>query len=299
MQESRKTATPRRASVRSANHGGRGAGNAHGALHSGHGPDEQTMDQSTTQVTLTGTVRLVSPWGSASAQDLGGRQPRLVFAYLTMHLGTPVTHEVLARHLWPEGAPTTWPAALRGLVTRVRRFLQQAGIDDDGALAGATGCYVLQLPPPTVVDVELAARAAILGEGSRSDAEQARTHLLTALDVSSREFLPGVTGPWVDDQREALRATRLRALRVMAQIHLDQGDHDRALRAARDAMRLAPSREETWRLLIRVLDASGERAEALRTYEQCRAALADELGIDPSPPTTELYLQLLGGHHRP
>lgn len=296
MQETRNTALsgPARMSLRTTV--GDGAGNAHGALHSGPGSNEQTMGECTTQVALTGTVRLVSPWGSATAQDLGGRQPRLVFAYLATHLDTPVSHEVLARHLWPEGTPTTWPAALRGIVTRVRRFLQQAGIDD-GALTGADGCYVLQLPPPTVVDVELAVRAAILGEGSRSDADQARPHLLTALDVTSREFLPGVTGLWVDDQREALRATRLRALRAMAQIHLDQGDHDRALRAARDAMKLAPSREETWRLLIRVLDASGERAEALRTYEQCRAALADELGVDPSPPTTELYLQLLGGPH--
>ena len=39
--------------------------------------------------------------------------------------------------------------------------------------------------------------------------------------------------------------------------------------------------------------AQGNRAEALRVYQQCRQLLADELGIDPSPETEALYLELL------
>ena len=37
----------------------------------------------------------------------------------------------------------------------------------------------------------------------------------------------------------------------------------------------------------------GYRAEALRVYHRCRALLGEELGIDPSPETESLYLELL------
>jgi DNA-binding SARP family transcriptional activator len=44
---------------------------------------------------------------------------------------------------------------------------------------------------------------------------------------------------------------------------------------------------------MRALAAEGNSAEALGTYEQLRRALAEELGIDPSPPTRERYQSLL------
>ena len=40
--------------------------------------------------------------------------------------------------------------------------------------------------------------------------------------------------------------------------------------------------------------AAGNRAEALRVYEQCRQLLATELGAYPSPETESIYRELLG-----
>jgi DNA-binding SARP family transcriptional activator len=45
--------------------------------------------------------------------------------------------------------------------------------------------------------------------------------------------------------------------------------------------------------LMRAYAAAGNRAEALRTYEQCRTLLTEEVGIDPAPETHGLYLHLL------
>ncbi|RSS83396.1 bacterial transcriptional activator domain-containing protein, partial [Streptomyces sp. WAC06614] len=38
---------------------------------------------------------------------------------------------------------------------------------------------------------------------------------------------------------------------------------------------------------------AGNRAEALRSYQQLREVLAEELGIDPAPETEAAYLELL------
>ena len=44
---------------------------------------------------------------------------------------------------------------------------------------------------------------------------------------------------------------------------------------------------------MRALAATGDRAGALRAYENCRVTLADELGADPAAETEALYVQIL------
>jgi DNA-binding SARP family transcriptional activator len=63
--------------------------------------------------------------------------------------------------------------------------------------------------------------------------------------------------------------------------------------AAEEAVALEPFRETGYRQLMRAHAAGGNRAEALRAFQRCRALLADELGVDPSPETEAAYLQLL------
>nr|WP_259317020.1 BTAD domain-containing putative transcriptional regulator [Kitasatospora xanthocidica] len=58
-------------------------------------------------------------------------------------------------------------------------------------------------------------------------------------------------------------------------------------------MRRAPFRESAYRCRMEALAASGNRAEALRCYQQLRQVLAEELGIDPAAETQELYLAML------
>jgi DNA-binding SARP family transcriptional activator len=46
--------------------------------------------------------------------------------------------------------------------------------------------------------------------------------------------------------------------------------------------------------LMRLHIGRGNRAEALRAYEQCRAILAHDLGVTPSPQTKAVYREVLG-----
>lgn len=243
---------------------------------------------------LLGSVRLSTRSGAVHEEALGGRQSRVVFVYLTLNRAKPVPSDELAEALWADDPPASWNAALRGIVTRVRRFLAQAGLDER-TLTGADGCYRLRLPEGTWVDVEEAVRAALAAEQRfDQDLDAARASALAALELTEQPLLPGLSGAWLDERRDGLQQARVRALRALARIHLASGDPDRAVRAARDAIALAPVQEENHRMLMRALDANGERGEALRVFEQCRTLLADELGVDPSPGTTALYLELLG-----
>jgi len=52
------------------------------------------------------------------------------------------------------------------------------------------------------------------------------------------------------------------------------------------------ARERTHRRMMRLYYLLGDRAEALRQYERCAAALEEELGISPSKSTTAIYRQI-------
>ena len=64
--------------------------------------------------------------------------------------------------------------------------------------------------------------------------------------------------------------------------------------AARESVALEPFREVGYQRLMRVHVALGNRADALRVYEDCRALLARELGAEPSPETQAVYKEVRG-----
>ena len=76
-------------------------------------------------------------------------------------------------------------------------------------------------------------------------------------------------------------------------MNIGGGELDTAERAARALVREQPFRETGWRLLMRVLDARGNRAEALKVYDELRGLLRDELGTAPSSATQALHGELL------
>ncbi len=60
------------------------------------------------------------------------------------------------------------------------------------------------------------------------------------------------------------------------------GDHHRAALAGQRAVAASPLDERAHRILIEALRRGGDRAAVVRAYENCRALLAEHLGVDPA-----------------
>jgi DNA-binding SARP family transcriptional activator len=67
-----------------------------------------------------------------------------------------------------------------------------------------------------------------------------------------------------------------------------------ALMHAREAVRLEPYRESSYRRLMRMLDRKGDRAEAVRVYLEFGRLLKQDLGVSPSDETVALYREIAG-----
>jgi SARP family transcriptional regulator, regulator of embCAB operon len=244
---------------------------------------------------LTGRLTLETPAGTLPAEDLPGRQGLRVLTYLALATGRPVPRDELAAAVWSADPPPARDNALSALLSKIRAKLAALGLPA-ATLGSAAGCHELRLPAGSWLDVEVAWNRLDRAEGAlrRRDPDSAWSDATVACSVLQRPLLPGEEGPWLDRERDRLREGQVRALQVVASAWAERGHGVAAVRAARNAIALAPFRESLHRTLIRAYVVAGDRAEAVRSYERLRVMLREELGIDPAPETERAYLAAMG-----
>jgi peptide/nickel transport system substrate-binding protein len=247
------------------------------------------------RVSLLGRVAVEADGVMLDDGKLAGRQGRLVFTYLIAERGRPVPREELAEALWGSEPPATWDKALTVIASKLRSALTDAGVDGGAALTSAFGCYRLDLPEGSRVDLIDAADTADAAEQALAlgELEEARAGAAPVVGLLRLPFLPGEDGAWVEARRRELADVQSRALNVLAEASLRLGDAPEAAKWAEQAIALEPFREAGYRRLMEAHAAAGNRAEALQVYERCRLLLAEELGAYPSPETESIYRRLL------
>jgi DNA-binding SARP family transcriptional activator len=246
-------------------------------------------DNPSTRIQLCGRLA-VELAGRELTAKLPGGQARVLFTYLIVTRALPSRRDQLIEALWPSRAPAGADAALSALLSRLRSTL------GTGVLCGR-GEIHLSLPPEAWVDLEAAEEAIHRAEAAVAQQEWARGWgpSLIALFTARRGFLAGEDLPWAEEHRRRLDEIRLAALECYAAVALGVGGSELAPgeRSARELVTLAPYRERGHALLMEILTARGNSAEALRIYETLRQRLRDELGATPAPELRELQQRLL------
>jgi DNA-binding SARP family transcriptional activator len=246
-------------------------------------------DNLSTRIQLCGRLA-VELAGRELTLKLPAGQARTLFTYLTVTRALPAGRDELVEALWPYRAPAGADAALSALLSRLRSVL---GGD---VLCGRSEIQ-LRLPHDAWIDLEAAEEAIHRAEAAVAQEDWARGWgpALVALFTARRGFLPREDLPWAEEHRRRLEEIRVAALECYAAVALGVGGSELAPgeRVARELVALAPYRERGHALLMEILVARGNGAEALRVYEQLRRWLRDELGASPTPELRELQERLL------
>jgi DNA-binding SARP family transcriptional activator len=248
------------------------------------------------RIYLTGEVAVERSERLLRDADLAGRQGRLALVYLVAERERAVTQSELAELLWPNSLPPSWPVALSAVISKLRHKLGTLGLGRDQIIANAFRCYQFRPPADTWIDLEAAAEAVHQAEGAvlANQPQAAYGPSLIATTIARRPFLVGEDAPWVMTRRERLRDILVRALDCRVEALVWNGELALAQDQARAAVELEPFRESGYRRLMQVLVRRGDRAEAVRVYQDCRRRLADELGVSPSDETESLLRALIG-----
>jgi len=221
--------------------------------------------------------------------EVPGARLRGLLIALALEPGRVVPKATLVDWIWGERPPADAANALQRLASRLRKVLPE------GLVEGQPGGYRLTVAPDAVD----ALRFERLLTQARQEQGPGRVRLLReALALWRGAAMQDVA--LEDSEAFGAAATRLEALRLTAmedrfEVEVGLGQGGAVVAELTDAVAAHPLRERLVAALMRALVAAGRDSEALFTYERTREALADALGVDPSPELSALHVALLRG----
>jgi DNA-binding SARP family transcriptional activator len=226
-------------------------------------------------------------YGGVPLSPLASARATSLLAYLLLHQKSPQSRQRLAFLFWPDSAEPQAQTNLRHVLHNLRRVLP----DPDRFLDVTPRTLQWRVDTPCWLDV--AAFEAALARAGREAADGGLAALQEAVELYTGDLLEGCYEEWLLGERERLRQRYVEALERLTDVLEARRDYSKAILYAERLLRQEPLHEGTYRLLMRLHDARGDRARALRVYHVCAATLECELGVEPSTPTREAYEALL------
>ncbi len=100
---------------------------------------------------------------------------------------------------------------------------------------------------------------------------------------------------WQSFQSRRLQQELLNILEKLASYHSLQGEFEAAIRYLQRCLSVDVLQERAHVKLMQAFAQSGQKAEAIRQYQQCKKILDRELGVSPQPETNALYSLIYNG----
>jgi DNA-binding SARP family transcriptional activator/tetratricopeptide (TPR) repeat protein len=226
------------------------------------------------------------------ALDVGHARQRAVLAVLLLDLGHIVPADRLIDRIWDQEPPASARNVLSGHLARLKSAL--ASVPDAAvSLRRRGGGYQLRAEPERV-DLHRF-RGLVAAARAAGDDDKSAQLLRQALDLWRGQALADLRSPWLDAMRSSLEAERTATARDLADIRLRLGEHHTLAAELASEAAAAPADERLIGQLMLALYRCGQKADALRWFEQARRRLAVELGADPAPQLQALHQQILRG----
>lgn len=193
--------------------------------------------------------------------------------------------EKLVYDLWGEQPPRTATTALQNAVSQLRKLL-----GSDRVVTKPPG-YLLRVEPE---EFDLTRFERLVAAARAANAE-ARSRLLRgALELWSGPPLADFTyEAFAQGEIRRLEEFQTTVLEDRIEADLELGRHGDVVGELEALVAEHPLRERLRGQLMLALYRSGRQADALGVYQEGRAALVEELGIEPSPELQRLHSAIL------
>jgi DNA-binding SARP family transcriptional activator len=207
------------------------------------------------------------------------RKSRALLYYLAAH-PQPVSRRQVLGLLWPDHAPATARHNLRTTLYSLRQALgfHLAAEDERLALTGA-------------VEVDVRELVRVMEAGEPNEAR-----LTAALAHYQGDFLADFDLPdapeyenWIAVERERYRRLAINGFHLLSRRREAAGDYAAARQSLAQALAIDPFQEDLQRAALRLDYLAGDRAGAIRRFEELRRMLDEEMGVPPMAETRALY----------
>lgn len=204
-----------------------------------------------------------------------------LLAFLLLHAEQPITRETLAFTLWPDETESNARANVRRHLHHLAHALPPAHNDTPWLLLDAK---TAQWNPHSDYWLDVSAFEQLSAHSDR---------LAEAVALYSGDLLENVYDDWLFYPREQLRTRFFSTLNQLILRCRAERNYAHALAYTRHLLAHDPLREDTVRLWMALCYETGDRAGALREYEQFARRLRQELAVEPMPETIALYESII------
>ncbi len=227
--------------------------------------------------------------------SLEARKVQELFCYMLLHRGRAHSREHLASLLWCDKPTPQARKYLRQALWQLQAGLESAGeqaverklvVEDDWVTMSRDSSFW--------VDAALFEQSYLLCKGrpGRDLTPDMVQALQMAIQLYRGDLLEGWYQEWCLFERERYQGQYLVMLDKMLDYCEAACDYEGGLAYGERVLRCDRARERTHRRLMRLHWLLGDRTAALRQYDRCVAALAEELDVKPSARTLDLVQQI-------
>lgn len=217
-----------------------------------------------------------------SVVSVGGGRERALLALMLTSPNVAVPTDALIADVWGVHAPEAPAHALQVHVSRLRKAFREFG--SDAAILTQSRGYLLRIDERTIDAVQfdsllVRARELVSLQQGVAAAKAFRDALALWRGPALYEVADGTIA---GAEAARLEQARLGAIEDRIEADMLCGLHSDVVSELDHLTRAHPFRERLWSLRLLALYRAGRQVEALRTYQDIRRILADELGLEPS-----------------
>lgn len=263
-----------------------GDGPADGELHNnGHGVLE---------ILILGRVSLFCGQERLALRSV---REQAILGLLALQGDHGVSRSALVDALWGDESPAAAVGMVQGCISRLRRIggrhLSSDILPIGGIIRWDGARYKFAVPVGTDVSEFRALVREARGAADKGLFDLSVTKFRHALLLWRGEPMAGVdvlgAHPWVT----GLCQERIAAMIDFADAAIAGGSPEATLSELQTAARLEPLDERVHARLMGALVAAGQQAASLTVFENLRARLDQELGVQPGPELSEMHLRVL------
>lgn len=217
-----------------------------------------------------------------------------LLAYLLLSRDHPRSRDSLCETLWGNLSTAASRKCLRQTLWRLQSALQVMGNSDRLVLQNDNDWIQIHISGSFWLDIDEF-------EKIFNSLKGRTTSELSLLDFNSLEYaaglykgdlLEGWYADWCIFERERFQIMHLLLLDKLAQFCELHEMYEAGLAYGMDILRHDHSYERAHRQMMRLYFLTGNRTQALHQYRRCEMALREDLGVEPSEATKQLYREI-------
>ncbi len=214
-----------------------------------------------------------------------------LLAYLYMQKNRFVPKEELIKAIWPESDEKILDRDFKVILNSLLKAIEPNRLarEESYFIQRRQSMYRLNPHAKVTSDLELFHESAEKGL-QESSPQSALEYLMRAVELYKGPLLEDrPTIEWIFTDRERTEQQYLFVLERLAQTCTRVKDFEKAIYWAERLLRIEPTWEEAYRLLMFAYYQQKNRVLSVKWYEKCVAILKQELRVEPMPTTVEMY----------